>query len=199
MQALQRIAPVLPVTRLTAQVIPASSPRRGEVEGFIRGVFADHYGARVAAFTPDLMRLEQNGRTCAAAGWRGAASGALFLENYLEQPAEVLLSRLAGHPVAREQVVEVGHLASRQAGGGVRMILALAAELDRAGYEWVMFTATRELIGIFSRMGLPPLALASADPACLGDAARDWGRYYDTRPIVVAGRIRLALEKRGRA
>ena len=201
MQALARISPVLPLSRSSAaaRVLPAlisvASPRRAEAECFIQDVFAAHYGARIASFAPDIMLLEQNGKPCAAAGWRGAASGRLFLESYLDHPAEALISRLAGHDVAREKVVEVGNLAAHQAGGGVRMILTLAAHLDRLGYEWVMFTATRELIGIFAKLGLPPLALAAADPARLGEAARDWGRYYDTRPIVVAGRIRLALEK----
>ncbi|MDP2431701.1 MAG: thermostable hemolysin [Pseudomonadota bacterium] len=201
MHALARISPAFPASRPTSttSLIPVDSPRRGEAESFIQGVFAAHYAARVATFTPDVMLLEQNGKPSAAAGWRGAASGRLFLESYLEQPAEALISRLAGHQVAREKVVEVGHLAALQAGGGVRMILTLAAHLDALGYEWVIFTATRELIGIFAKMGLPPLALAVADPARLGEAARDWGRYYDTRPIVVAGRIRLALEKMAQA
>lgn len=201
MQVLARIASVLPPSRpaLAASVIPSDSPRRGGAEGFIRDVFADHYGARVAAFAPDVMLLERNGRTCAAAGWRSAAGESLFLERYLDQPAETLISGLAGHAVARDMVVEVGHLAARQPGARVRMILALAAHLDGLGYEWVIFTATRELIGIFARMGLPPLALAAADPARLGESAREWGGYYDTRPIVVAGRIRLALERLARA
>ncbi len=201
MHALARISPAFPASRLPegVSVIPLNSPRRGEAESFIQDVFAAHYDARVASFTPDVMLLEQNGIPSAAAGWRGAASGRLFLESYLEQPAEALISRLAGHEVARGKVVEVGHLAALQAGGGVRMILTLAAHLDRLGYEWVIFTATRELIGIFAKMGLPPLALAVADPVRLGEAARDWGRYYDTGPIVVAGRIRLALEKMAQA
>jgi hypothetical protein len=76
-----------------------------------------------------------------------------------------------------------------------RWCLALAAQLDRLGYEWVVFTATRELISIFNRLGLPLLALAPADPARLGEAAGSWGRYYDTQPVVVAGRIRMALER----
>jgi len=62
----------------------------------------------------------------------------------------------------------------------------------------VTFTATRELIGIFSRIGLPLLALRQADPACLRDQAGQWGDYYDQEPVVVAGRIRLALERMGK-
>jgi hypothetical protein len=201
MPALARISPAFPTTRPapTTHLVPAGSPRRSEAEGFIQGVFAAHYGARVTAFAPDLLLQEQDGRVCAATGWRAAASGPLFLESYLDRPAEALLSRLAGHPVAREKVVEVGNLASLQPGGGVRIMLTLAQYLDRAGFEWVIFTATRELIAIFAKLGLPPLALARADPACLGDAAHDWGSYYDTGPIVVAGRIRLALQRMAQA
>lgn len=195
MQALARISPALAQALPQPCIVPADSPRRGEAEGFIRRVFAAHYGANVHSFAPDLMLLERHGRPYAATGWRGAATGPLFLESYLDQPAEALLSNLAGHAVARGKVAEVGHLAALQPGSGVAIILALAAHLDRHGYEWVIFTATRDLLGIFAKLGLPPLALARADPARLGAAAGDWGRYYDTGPIVVAGRIRLALER----
>lgn len=178
--------------------VPVASPRRAEAEAFIARVFADHYAARVNSFAPDLMLLAQGDDVHAAAGWRGAGQQRLFLENYLDQPAEALISRLAGHPVAREKLVEVGHLASVRPGGGRDMILTLAGRLHTLGYDWVIFTATRALIGIFTKLGLPPLALAHADPARLGPAAADWGRYYDSRPIVVAGRIRQALEGAGR-
>ena len=101
---------------------------------------------------------------------------------------------LYGFNLSVQQIVEVGNLAADRAGGSVDVILNLARHLDRLGYEWVAFTATRELIGIFRRLGLPPLALAPADPDRLGADAADWGSYYDSRPIVVAGRIALALE-----
>lgn len=178
---------------LETRLVAADSSRRAEAERFIRGIFADHHGALVRSFTPELMLLEQAGRPCAAAGWRGAAGGRLFLEAYLDQPAEAMITRLAGREVGRDKVVEVGHLAARHPGAGSRMILSLARHLDQQGFEWVIFTATRQLIGILTKLGLPPLALAAADPARLGEAARDWGRYYESAPIVVAGRIRQAL------
>ena len=79
----------------------------------------------------------------------------------------------------------------------MQVILSLTRHLSAAGYEWVVFTATEPLVRIFTRLGLPLLALARADPARLGDEARDWGRYYETKPVVVAGRIRNALERIG--
>lgn len=194
-QAVYRALPSPKHVPSTTRVVVQASPRRVEAESFIRNVFARHYAARVTSFAPDLMLLEQAGRIAAAAGWRSAASGRLFLETYLDDPVQVRIGRLAGHPVARERIAEVGNLASITPGGGVRMILALAEHLDRLGYAWVVFTATQELIGIFTKLGLPPLVLGVADPSRLGEGASDWGRYYDSRPVVVAGRIRLALER----
>ncbi len=193
MAAIQKILQTrrpLPTVRPTI----VGAPQRAAAEGFIADIFRRHYGAEVSSFAPNLMLLEDAGRIAAAAGWRCAGEERLFLETYLDEPIEAAVARLASQPVRREAIVEVGNLAADRAGGSVDVILNLARHLDRLGYEWVAFTATSELIGIFRRLGLPPLALASADPARLGADAADWGSYYDSRPVVVAGRIALALE-----
>ena len=193
MAAIQKIlTPRRPPPTVRHTIVGA--PRRITAERFIADIFYRHYGARVSSFAPNLMLLEDAGRTVAAAGWRCAGEDRLFLETYLDEPIETAVARLAGQPVKREAIVEVGNLAADRPGGSVDVILNLARHLDRLGYEWVAFTATRELIGIFRRLGLPPLALAPADPDRLSADAADWGSYYDSRPIVVAGRIALALE-----
>lgn len=186
----------LPEVTVTHAV--AGAPRRQEAESFIRSVFARHYAAEVSAFAPNLLLIEEGRRLVAATGWRPAGEQALFLERYLDAPIEVAMEKLAGQTVRREKIVEVGNLAAEKPGGSLHVILALAAHLDRLGYEWVVFTATQQLIGIFSRLGLPLLALAPADPSRLGGEAGAWGSYYDTEPVVVTGRIRLALERAGR-
>jgi len=173
------------------------SPRRAEVEAFIAGVFARRHAAQVKAFAPNLVLLEDGRQLVAAAGWRAAQAESLFLERYLDDLIEQAMARLANQQVKREAIVEVGNLASEKAGGSVHVILALAEHLNRLGYEWVVFTATTELIGMFTRLGLPLLALAKADPARLGEEARDWGNYYETQPVIVAGRIRLGLDQLG--
>lgn len=183
---------------VTATHTVLGSPRRQEAEHFIRDVFTRRYDARVTTFAPNLILLEQAERVIAAAGWRAASGETLFLERYLDHPIERAMAELADQPVRRERIVEVGNLAADKNGASVHVILNLATFLDRLGYEWVVFTATRELIGIFARLGLPLLALAPADPARLGGEAADWGRYYETQPIVVAGKIRLGLERAGR-
>lgn len=197
MQTAQRKLLKSPLTEGRISHIDIHSSRRAEAESFIRGVFAHHYGATVTSFAPQLLILEDRQRIVAAAGWRDARTETLFLERYLDAPVEQAMAQLADQSVARARLVEVGNLAADKPGGSLRVILALASRLDLLGYEWVVFTATQDLIGIFARLGLPLLALSKADPARLGDEARAWGRYYDTGPIVVAGRIRLALERIG--
>ncbi len=177
------------------QVLHAAvgATRRDEVEDFIRQVFVRQYNARIPSFAPNLMMVEHAGRVRAAAGWRGAAAGGLYLERYLDEPVEHVLAGATGQAIGRERIVEVGNLASDRPGASMDVIRTLARHLDQLGYEWVVFTATNELIGIFRRLGLPLLALTLADPARLGEEASAWGSYYDTAPIVVAGRIRAGL------
>jgi hypothetical protein len=182
---------------LTVSHAVAGSPRREEAETFIRKAFARRYGADVSSFAPNLLLVEQRQRLLAVTGWRAASTDALFLERYLDVPIELAMAQLADQAVMRERIVEVGNLAAEKAGGSIQIVLALSRHLHSLGYEWVVFTATQELIGIFSRLGLPLLALAKADPARLGDAAGNWGSYYDSQPIIVAGRIQMALERTG--
>ncbi len=180
---------------MTVRHTVVGSPHRARAEAFISDIFQRHYEAELTSFAPNLMLLEKDERIAAVAGWRCAGTEKLFLENYLDVPIEAAVSKLAGKPVDRQRIVEVGNLAAEVRGGSVEVILTLAAHLDRLGFEWVVFTATSELIGILRRLGLPPLALASADPDRLGEKVHQWGSYYATHPVVVAGRIRLALEK----
>lgn len=170
-------------------------PERARVEGFIQRIYAERFQAQVKAFAPVLVGLhDREGTLVAAAGYRAADAGTLFLERYLSQPVQQLLRGAAATPDQRQGIVEVGHLASDRAGEGRRLILLLGPLLAQAGFEWVVSTLTQELRHLFVRMGVAPLALGYADPALLGDAASDWGCYYDHQPVVLAGQIPLALK-----
>ncbi len=166
---------------------------RSEVEQFVRGVYSSRYGADLKSFAPVLVSLQQDGVIVAAAGYRPAAWGALFLERYLKQPVEMLLAGDDGVAPARPLIVEVGHLASTRPGEGRRLIRLLAPHLCAQGYDWVVSTLTEELRRLFVRLGVTPLTLGVADPAALGADAACWGSYYDHRPAVLAGRLVPAL------
>jgi hypothetical protein len=176
------------------QIYGRDAPGRQEVEGFIQQVYARHYGARVGEWAPCLVTLRESQRPVAAAGFRPGHEP-LFLERYLPGPVEDCLARHTGHRPDRARIVEVGHLAASQAGEGRRLIPMLGHHLAAQGYQWVVLTATTELRHLLVRMGLTPLALASADPSRLGHGAASWGSYYEHSPVVVAGHLGQALRK----
>jgi CelD/BcsL family acetyltransferase involved in cellulose biosynthesis len=174
-------------------------PGRAQVEAFIATVFAERFDAELRDFAPRLVALRDGDDIVAAAGYRGAADGPLFLEHYLDAPVEDRLS--AGHGAAppRRCIVEVGHLAAARAGEGRRLIRLLGPHLAAQGFQWVVSTTTEELRHLFLRLGVTPLALGRADPAALGAAAHRWGRYYEHRPVVLAGYLPQALRRLARA
>lgn len=181
------------------QVHGVDDPGRAAVQAFIARIYAERFGARVQQFAPSLVSLRDphNGELVAAAGYRFADTGPLFLERYLSAPIEDLLSAQHGASVARQGVVEVGHLAADRAGEGRRLIGLLGQHLaqqpEQRPTEWVVSTLTQELRHLFVRLGVTPLALGQADPAAVGNDLADWGRYYEHRPVVLAGRLQAAL------
>jgi|KBSMisStaDraftv2_1062788.scaffolds.fasta_scaffold38575_3 hypothetical protein len=175
------------------QYQPDSSGRRA-VEEFIHGVYASRFGADVRSFAPVLVCLAEGERIVAAAGYRSAALGPLFLERYLRAPVEKLLPTAAGLRPPRCRIVEVGHLASERFGEGLRLIRVLAHELAEQRFEWGVSTVTQELRRLFLRLHVVPHALGVADPSALGDDAVPWGTYYQHRPIVLAARLAPTLD-----
>jgi|SRR5512145_3264930 hypothetical protein len=195
------LPPVVRTGRATARLEPIhrTHPHRASFEQFIAARFDRAYGARVGHFSPHLLGVRDAlARWQAASGYTPAAGQRLFLEQYFDRPVEDSLAGL-GRPVARERIVEVGNLAAASAGMARTLIPLLARHLHRLGYEWVVFTATRELRNSFRRLGLNPLRLARADPARLADGGASWGSYYQHDPLVMAGRIVRALHVAPRA
>jgi len=171
------------------------APDRADVETFIRDVYRERYGADVTAFAPILVSLaDDKGVVTAAAGYRAGDRGPLFLEQYLSAPIETYLVQGPSALPERRRLVEVGHLAATRAGAGRHLILMLGPHLAAQGFQWVIGTLTQELRQLFLRLGVAPLSLAEADPALLGEEIARWGSYYDHRPVVLAGRIDVALQ-----
>jgi len=193
MPALPTPTRTTPACAPTLSLYPEDSAARHTVEAFIATVFRERFGADLTRFAPTLVGLHDgSGQLIAAAGFRQAVDGPLFLERYLDAPVEQRLG------VARHDVVEVGHLAATQSGAGRRLIASMAPLLAGRGHQWVVSTLTEELRQLFVRLGIVPQALGIADPALLGDEAAAWGRYYDHRPVVVAGAIGPALQRLAR-
>ena len=167
------------------------SARRAALEQFVRQRFEQQHGARIRHFMPCLFSLEnQAGQLLGAVGVRSAGSGPLFLERYLDKPIQNAIGARLGHTEpGRDELVEVGNLAANSPGAARLLIVALTDLLVALGFRWVTFTGTPTLLNSFQRLGLAPIALGEADPARMGEELVDWGRYYDSRPWVMAGDI----------
>jgi hypothetical protein len=167
---------------------------RPEVEVFVKQKFKQSYSANINEFFPDLLCMRCFGKLTGTAGMRVANNSKLFLEQYLDQAIETELSALNNKTVSRDSIVEIGNLASSQRGASHLLFLLFTSILHRAGYRWIVFTATKSLQNNLNKLGFELSYLCNADPSKLdNDSVEDWGKYYDTEPQVVAGDLDNAM------
>lgn len=170
--------------------IAVGDPRRAAAETFVAQVYRARYGARLTVFMPQLLAWRDDaGALRAVVGLRHGGDASLFVEQYLDVPAEAAVAAALGRPVAREALVEVGNFAACSAGDARAVIVHLTERLHAAGVRWVLFAATRQLRNAFDRLHLATVELADADPARLGEGSADWGTYYDAQPKLMFGDV----------
>ena len=163
---------------------------RDTVETYIATHFQKAHGATISEFMPVLLTMGCGGSISAATGVRAAAKQTLFLEQYLGEPVEKSVSRATNSKVNRTEIAEIGNLVASRGGASYLLFMVLTAVLDEAGFEWVTFTATPQVQKVLERLDLPVKKLCAADASRLGaDAAKEWGRYYATKPQVVVGNV----------
>jgi hypothetical protein len=168
-------------------------PRRLEAEAFVRNGFARTHGAVIQTFMPSLLMLtDATAQPLGVTGSRGAGSGALFLERYLDRPIEDLLAATTGARVRRSEVVEVGNFACRDARVARRFISLLPRHLIENDFVWITFTATISIRRILRYLGARCVDLGPATGACARGGPDEWGRYYTNDPRVMAGYLPLA-------
>jgi len=174
----------------SAVLIGLGHPERDAVEAFIARVYRQRYGAVLRGFLPHLLAYyDADGGLRAALGLRCASEGELFVEHYLERPAELAIAERMPRRVARSELVEVGNFAAEQAGDARAMIQALTGTLHAAGLRWVLFVATRQLRNTFDRLHLATVDLGEARGERLRGDPSDWGDYYAAQPRLTFGDI----------
>lgn len=176
-----------------ARALP-DEPHRPAFEAFIQHRFRKAHGADIRHFMPELFGMHNaSGELCAVAGIRMASAEQLFLERYLDEPIDPLISAAADQSVDRACIVEVGNLAASDTGSARLSIIAITYLLAMGGLEWVAFTGNIGLVNSFHRLGLKPVTLCAADPARLGEDRHNWGSYYESKPWVHVGNIRAGF------
>jgi hypothetical protein len=168
---------------------------RAEVEQHVAARYDSTYGARLTHFLPWFLRLQCLGRLTGVVGMQAADEHGLFLERYLDRPVEKQLAERLGHGVPRGALVEIGNLVADKRGASQLLFLLFTAILHTAGYEWIVFTATRSLRNNLEKLGFPLLELQRVDAAALApELVAQWGSYYHTEPTVMAGSLAAAME-----
>lgn len=161
---------------------------RAEVERFIGDVFRRAYGAKIRRFKPCLMSLrDRDNKLVAACGFISAAAGPLFLEAYLDQPIEKVISAHTGLPVRRDDIVGVGNFSVTEPGTARYLITAIVDRLHATSKQWAVFTAVPVVRNAFIKMGLNPVILGEPDKNRLSaEEQAEWGSYYAQKPQIMA-------------
>lgn len=171
-------------------LIRSHQPERERVEKFIAASYTRYYGARITCHYPMLMSVSgHDGNIAAAVGVRMAARGALFLEQYLPNPVEAMLTNAFDKDVKRSEIVEIGNLASAGSGASVFLFVALAAYLQQHRLSYAVATATQGLRRSFALLEIDWIELGTATSDALPDKGAAWGSYYGRNPKIVAGRV----------
>ena len=171
---------------------------RDDAIRLIRCRYGAVFGARPLVDYPDLMVADgADGAAAAACGYRRATAGPLFLEAYLDSPAQVAISAALSRSVGRHDIIEIGNLASHNASAMVGLWAQAANDLA-AEAEVAVAVLTAPLRRMFARLGLHLIEIAPADPVRLGKDAQQWGSYYAQDPRICVGLIAEGQEKLAR-
>lgn len=176
------------INNIKVACVEIGSPERKDVEQFIHDVFADSYHANVQHFMPQLISLrDENQQLVAAFGMRKADQEPLFLERYLDEPIEVVISSRFNRVITRHEITEIGNLAvANPRNAGVLIAHVIKHSLD-VKVAWCVATAHHTLQNGLIKGGRDVYALQSANKARLTAIEQaTWGRYYDQLSQVVA-------------
>lgn len=167
---------------------------RHALQQFIATGFARHYQANVQHFMPHLFGVLLSEQWQAVLGIRFATEGVLFTEQYLALSAEQVL-QLHHIDCQRCDIAEIGHLYAPSRQALMQLFVLMIQALHQLGVEQLLFAATSDLKRLLRRHGITLQELATANPTCLGDKARDWGSYYQSNPDVCVLAVAEAAQR----
>jgi len=153
---------------------------------FVKLRFLEEYGAHINYFLPKMILSYQQGELNSVVGYSVAEQRELYLEQYLSEPIETLLSNKTGHITCRDNIVEVGNLASLSPGAFRRLTLSLIRYFAQQQYQWAVFTAIPSLLNTFKKLGVETTLLGNAEIASIHSNKALWGSYYQSSPVVAA-------------
>ena len=158
---------------------------------FTKDRFQHCFGCELTEFYPIILTSWLKDELQAVVGVRSAVDGPLFLEQYLNFPVEVLL---ADSSLDRSQIVEIGGFAAVDKMAAIPLMERTANVLLEMGFAHAVCTANKPVRRCLSSINVPFEQLAVADIEMLRDSSENWGSYYATTPLVLAGDIQTGAE-----
>lgn len=170
---------------------------RGRVEAFLSSGFKKAFSAKTSNFMPLILETSDNkNNITACVGIRRLEDELAFLECYLDTSIEIFLEHKFNEIIERNKIIELGSIVSSEPGAGGWLIIAMAAWLKGAGYEWAVLTATNDLKKAIGKLGIELIDLVPAKSTALSvEELAKWGSYYDHDPVVYATNVNEAYSK----
>lgn len=175
---------------ISAFEIDVTHPDRAEVESFIADIFYHAYHAKIQHFMPKLIALrDEHHHLMAAFGMREAKHSSLFLEQYLDEPIEKVISNNLNQTILRNDITEIGNLAViNPRNSGILIAHVIKHSID-AGVQWCVATAHHTLQNGLIKGGVDVFPLQAVEPTRLpAEELANWGSYYEHQPQIVAVR-----------
>ncbi|HCF7765382.1 TPA: thermostable hemolysin, partial [Vibrio cholerae] len=126
---------------LTLEVITPTHPRWNEAIKLVDERYQQAFDAHLTTYMPAYLALLDKQVMKSVCGYRIAEQEPLFLEQYLDEPADRLLAQRFACPIPRGKLIEFGHLASFGRGLSAFHFRLMAQQLVAMGFEWCIFTA----------------------------------------------------------
>lgn len=173
---------------VTSDIVTALMPQRAELEHFVATMFKKAHQAEIHQFMPTLLSLRDSYQQLrAVCGLRHAHHEPLFLERYLSQPVEAVLSARVGQQVSRSDILEVGNLAVIEPACIRSLLASVSVYLHSTEAKWAVFTGIKPLRNALVKLHMPLVELGEASIKCLAPEERAaWGKYYEQGPVVMA-------------
>lgn len=158
---------------------------------FTNAQFERRFSSRLDEFYPLILSHWLNNEIQAVVGFRSAEKDSLFLEQYLPEPAEVLLD------TERESIVEIGGFAALNRAAALPLMREAADSLQQLGFATAVCAANAPIRSCLKKLGIEFSEIGVATPGRVGESAGSWGSYYKSSPKVIAGDIASGVNAMG--
>jgi len=156
-----------------------------DVELFVEQMYKKIYNATIYSHYSNFIGITNNNKIVSVLGFRYAKNKRLFLEQYLTQPIELLLSnKLKISTINREHIIEIGSFVSQDSFATLLMLEQLIIYLKKQNIHYVCVTVTKHLERYFKIMGIKGIRMSAAKYNNLHTNINDWGNYYEHKPNV---------------